>query len=320
MSARSKAQPPRQDNYVKPVPVIAIAVLLLLGSFVRAQEAEWSRWISLGDEAMAKRQYPQAEAAYREALKVAEQHWKRDARLAGALIKLAEACNAESKKDDAEAFANHSVATLEDALKAHKPKNASDELRQVEISASLFDKAGDIFANNQKYPDAETLYRKVIAVREKYASEKFPAKPNNEDFFRSMSQVFGNASAKVADADDKLADLYRSERKIQEAMALYQKSETLREKQYGPDQPQVAKSLNDLATCFSLQGQYDQAEPLYKRVIDIFEHAEYKDTPQMATTLENYAVLLKRTARDTEAKGILQKASAIRTNLANAPQ
>src|ERR1700688_1817701 len=69
MSARSKAQPPRQDNYVKPVPAIAIAVLLLLGSFVRAQEADWSRFISLGDEAMAKRQYPQAEAAYREALK-----------------------------------------------------------------------------------------------------------------------------------------------------------------------------------------------------------------------------------------------------------
>jgi len=320
MSARSKAQPPRQGNYVKPVPAIAIAVLLLLGSFVRAQEADWSRFISLGDEAMAKRQYPQAEAAYREALKVAEQHWKRDARLAGALIKLAEACAAESKKEDAEAFANRSVATLGEALKAHKPKNASDELEQVEVSASLFDKAGDIFAANRKYLDAETMYRKVIAVREKYASEKFPAKPNNEDFFRSMMQTLGDAAPKVADANDKLADLYRSERKIQEAMLLYQQSEVLRERRYGPDKPQTAKSLNDLAICYSLQGNYDQAEPLYKRVIDIFEHAEYKDTPQMATTLENYAVLLKRTARDTEAKDILQKASAVRTKLATAPQ
>ena len=305
---------------MKPVPAIAIAVLLLLGSFVRAQEAEWSRLISLGDEAMAKRQYPQAEAAYREALKVAEQHWKRDARLAGALIKLAEACNAESKKVDAEAFANRSVATLGEALKAHKPKNASDELEQVEVSASLFDKAGDIFAANQKYLDAETMYRRVIAVREKYASEKFPAKPNNEDFFRSMMQTLGDAAPKVADANDKLADLYRSERKIEEAMFLYQQSEVLREKRYGPDKPQTAKSLNDLATCYSLQGNYDQAEPLYKRVIDIFDHAEYKDTPQMATTLENYALLLKRTDRLTEAKDILQKAGAIRTNLATAPQ
>jgi len=135
-----------------------------------------------------------------------------------------------------------------------------------------------------------------------------------------MMQTLGDAAPKVADANDKLADLYRSERKIQEAMLLYQQSEVLRERRYGPDKPQTAKSLNDLAICYSLQGNYDQAEPLYKRVIDIFEHAEYKDTPQMATTLENYAVLLKRTARDTEAKDILQKASAVRTKLATAPQ
>ena len=304
---------------MKPVLAIAIAILLLLGSFARAQEAEWSRLIGLGDEAMAKREYPQAEAAYREALKIAE-HWKKDARLAGALIKLAEACNAQSKKEDAEGFANRSVVTLEEALKAHTPKDASDELQQAEASASVFDKAGDIFATNRKYPDAEAMYQKVLAIRERYTSEKSPLKHGNEDFFRFMARAFSNALAKVADADDKLADLYRSERKIEEATALYQKSEALREKQYGPNQPPVAKSLNDLATCFSLQGKYDQAEPLYKRVIAILEPSGYKEGPQMATALENYALLLKRTAREDEAKDMIQKASAIRTKLATAPQ
>jgi tetratricopeptide (TPR) repeat protein len=300
-------------------PPIAISILLL-GSLAFGQDDDWERLMTAGNEAMSKRQYPEAESSYREALKNAEQHWKKDARVSGALIKLAESCNAQSKRDDAETFANRAVATMEETGKAQKPKNASDELEQVDDSAFLYDKAGDIFATNQKYSNAEVMYRKVIAVRERYASDKFPAKPNNEDFFRSMAQVLSEAPAKLADANDKLADLYRSERKIPEAMTLYRKSEVLREKHYGTDKPQVAKSVNDLATCYSLQGEYDRAEPLYKRVIDILQRSGYNEGPQMATALENYALLLKRTAREAEARNVLERARAIRAKSVIAPQ
>jgi Tetratricopeptide repeat len=300
-----------------PLHTILIAISLLLVEPVAfGQNADWSRLIATGDEAMNKHQYAQAEASYREALKIAEQHWKKDARLSGSLIKLAESSNAQSKKEEAEDFANRSVATMEEALKAHKPKNATDEIEQVGVSAALFNKAGEIFATHQKYSEAEAMYQKVIAAREKYATDQFPSKPNNEDFLRFMAQSLGDASIKLADADDKLADLYRSEHKIQEATVLYQESETLREKQYGPDKPQVVKSLNDLATCYSLQGRYDQAEPLYKRVMGILQRSGYGEGPEMATALENYALLLKKTAREAEAKDVLEKATAIRAKSA----
>lgn len=300
---------------MKAVLAIVLAGLLLQGIPSSGQDAEWEHLIGAGDEAMARHQYSEADGSYGKALTFAEQHWKRDARISAALFKLAESSDAQSKTVDAETFAKRSITALEEALKAHKPKDASEELRQAEISAGLFDKAGDIFAAHQKYSDAEEMYQRVIAVREQYASEKTPSKPNNEDFFRFMAQTLSNAQAKIADANDKLASLYRAEHKFEEAAARYKKSVAAKEKAYGIDKPQVAQSLNDLAACYSLLGQYDQAEPLYKRVIGILDRSDYKEGLPMATALENYALLLRKNGHEAEAKGYLQKADAIRSKI-----
>jgi len=188
----------------------SIAGMAFLGTVVVGQNSDWNRLIDTGDAAMAKHQYSEAERIYRDALNMAEKHWKKDARISASLIKLAEACDAQSEREDAESFATRSVAALEEALKEHKPKNASDELQQVEVSTAAIDKAGDIFAADQKYADAEAMYAKVVAIREKYAAEKPYSKSNtNEDFFKFMSQTLSQAGAKLADADDKLANLYR---------------------------------------------------------------------------------------------------------------
>lgn len=305
----------------KPPPIVCllIANLLLLVTAAFAQDADWSRLHSAGNAAMAKHQYSEAESFYREALNIAEKHWKRDARISTSLIRLAESCNAQSKKDDAESLAHRSVASFEEAVKAHKPKNASDELQQAEISAALLDKSGDIFTTNHNYADAETAYQNVIATREKFASETKPAKPGNEDFFRFLAQASTSAQMKIAEADDKLANLYRSEHKFTEAETLYRESEVIREKQYGSDHFETALSLNNLATCYSQDRKYELAEPLYKRVVLILEHSRYKEEPPMATVLENYALLLKRTAREAGAKDMFARASEIRARAANIP-
>ena len=295
-------------------PVVG-CLLLISVTLVFGQASDWDRLTADGDAAMAKKQYPQAEESYRQALKFAESHWKKDARISGALIKLAESCNAQGKKDDAEAFANRAVTTLTEARKAHKPKDASEEYLQADVTATTFEKAGDIFAANQKYPDAEKMYSQAVAIREHYAAEQPPSKPNNEDFFRFMLQNLGNAQAKVADSDDKLARAYIREGKFQEAAQQYQKSLAIREKQFGPDKPPVAQSVGDVAMCYALQGQYDKAEPLYKRVIAILELNNFQEKPEMAVALENYSLVLRKTGRDAEAKPISERARDIRTKL-----
>src|SRR5258708_35700889 len=155
----------------------ASCLLLMSPASVLRQRSDWDRLIADGDAATAKKQYAQAEESYRQALAFAESHWKKDARISGALIKLAESCNTQGKKDDAEAFAGRAVETLSEAGKAHKPKDASEEYLQEEVKAATIDKAGDIFAANQKYSDAENMYLKVISIREHYAAEKSPSKP-----------------------------------------------------------------------------------------------------------------------------------------------
>jgi hypothetical protein len=284
-------------------------------TFAIGQASDWDRLIADGDAAMVKKQYPQAEESYRQALQFAESHWKKDARVSGALIKLAESCDAQGKKDDAEAFANRAVTTLAEAEKAHKPKDASEEYLQTDVAATTSEKAGDIFAASQKYLDAEKMYLHAIAVREDYFAEEPPSKPNNEDFFRFMAQNTGNVQAKIADSDDKLGRVYVREGKFHEAAQQYQKSEAIREKQFGPDKPSVAQSVGDVAMCYALQGQYDRAEPLYKRMITILELNNFQEKPEMVAALENYSLVLKKIGREAEANAASKRAQEIKTKL-----
>ncbi|MCH7540299.1 MAG: tetratricopeptide repeat protein, partial [Proteobacteria bacterium] len=52
--------------------------------------------------------------------------------------------------------------------------------------------------------------------------------------------------------------------------------------------------------------------PLYKRSLAIWEKALGPDHPDVATSLENYAALLRKTGRGTEATEMEARAKAIR--------
>jgi len=297
--------------------LLAMLSCALWAQSVAGQQSDWDHFMSEGDSAMAQEQYAQAEDSYRRALRYAEAHWRNDARLPGTLIKLAEACNAGGKKNEAEGLANRSAAELSEALKKHEPKDASEEMMQADTSVALLTKAGDLFAVNEKFPDAEAMYQKAIAVRENYAAAKPPSKPSNEDFLRFMAQALGNAQAKVADARDKLGSLYRREQKFQQAEGQFQQSEAIREKVFGADQPPVAQSLGDLAMCHALQGQYEQAVPLYQKVVAILENSKLRESPEMAIALENYSLALRKAGREAEAQPFADSAREIRSKLSS---
>ena len=59
-------------------------------------------------------------------------------------------------------------------------------------------------------------------------------------------------------------------------------------------------------------GRYPEAEPLYKRSLAILLKALGPEHPNVATSLENYAVLLRKMDRDTEAEKMEARAQAIR--------
>ncbi len=68
----------------------------------------------------------------------------------------------------------------------------------------------------------------------------------------------------------------------------------------------------DAATAAYHQGNYPEAEPLFKRALAIVEKALGQDHPGLATVLKNYAALLRKTGRTTEAAKMEARAKAIR--------
>ncbi len=63
---------------------------------------------------------------------------------------------------------------------------------------------------------------------------------------------------------------------------------------------------------YRAQARYAEAEPLYKRALAIREKALRPEHPNVAKSLENYAALLRKTGRSTEAIKMKARAKAIR--------
>src|SRR5215472_15865496 len=81
---------------------------------------------------------------------------------------------------------------------------------------------------------------------------------------------------------------------------------------FGPQDLDVATSLNNLAVLYSAQGKYVEAEPLFKRALAIQEKALGLEHPDVAATMENYAALLSKTKREAEAAQVEANARRIR--------
>jgi tetratricopeptide (TPR) repeat protein len=63
----------------------------------------------------------------------------------------------------------------------------------------------------------------------------------------------------------------------------------------------VASPLNGLAILYKKQGKYTEAEPLYQRALRIREHALGPDHPLTREVVHNYAILLRKMKRKSDA-------------------
>ena len=154
--------------------------------------------------------------------------------------------------------------------------------------------------------------QRVIRLWQDAAEDKPPH--NNEDFFRFLIKTAMNAQGSLANAYEKLAALYFQERKFQQAARLYEKSQPIREISSADIRP-LAQLLGNLASCYAMESKYDQADPLFRRAIALYEESNWLETREALGIMQDYALLLSRTGRTTEAKTMLEKAQAIQTRL-----
>ena len=142
-----------------------------------------------------------------------------------------------------------------------------------------------------RYTDAEPLYKRSLAIYEKALG------PDHPDVALSLNN---------------LAELYRTQGRDADAEPLIKRSLAIREKTLGPNHPDVALSLNNLAALYQMQGRYADAEPLYKRSVAIYENVFGPDHPNIATWLNNLASLYHVQGRYADAEPLVKRSLAIR--------
>ena len=97
--------------------------------------------------------------------------------------------------------------------------------RSPDVAQSLNNLA-QLYHAEGRYTDAEPLYKRSLAIREKTLG------PDHPDVAASLNN---------------LAELYRNQGRYADAEPLYKRSLAINEKSLGPDHPDVAASLNNLA-------------------------------------------------------------------------
>jgi len=96
----------------------------------------------------------------------------------------------------------------------------------------------------------------------------------------------------------------------------FKRALAIREKQLGPDHPQVALGLNNLAELYRAQGRYADAEPLNKRSLTIYENQLGSEHPSVTNGLNNLAFLYRTQGRYVDALPYARRAfSLIRKRL-----
>jgi tetratricopeptide (TPR) repeat protein len=157
-------------------------------------------------------------------------------------------------------------------------------------AARLLNRAGLYLYERGRYSDAEPLFRRALAIREKALGPEHPD---------------------VATSLNNLAGLYDSQGQYAKAEPVYQRALAILEKALDPEHPDVATCLNNLAGLYDAQGQYAKAEPVYQRALAILEKVLGPEHPDVAASLNNLALLYKTKGQYAKAEPVYQRALAI---------
>src|SRR5262249_32131639 len=178
------------------------------------------------------------------------------------------------------------------------------------------------------YADAELLYKRALAIREKALGRDHPdvatvlhnlsrlyddqhryadAAPMAQRALAIWEEAFGPDHPDLATALSGLASLYGKQGRHAEAERLLRRALAIQERALGRDHPNVASSLITLGLLHFRQGQYVDTETLFQQALAIQERALGRDHPAVADTLNDLADLYERQGRYADALPIVRR-------------
>ena len=184
-----------------------------------------------------------------------------------------------------------------------------------------------------RYPEAEPLARKMVAIVERsfanrpqimasalidlaislnYQAKFKESVPIYERAIKIQEAAFGvedpDLSAGLCSLGNALAKLSR----FDDAERVYQRALAITEKAFGPDHPDVSDVLINLGGLYGELGRYVEAEKLFNRSLAIDEKAFGDQDPRVADSLNNLALLMIGQGRYVEAKPLCARALQIK--------
>jgi len=215
---------------------------------------------------------------------------------------------------------------FEDALTEAKASGAED----ARLANSLMNLA-HIKKDLAKFEDAESLFSKALAIREKVLGPEHPAVANSLNelgmFFYQQTQpqylngkrtiivdlfVRENMRPDFRSLDhDQILKILIMEKFVQ-AESLLRRALTIREKILPQEHEEMAVSSHNLGEVLRAAGKYGEAEPLLRRGLAIREKIRGPEDPRVADSSLELAELYRFQKRFAEAEPFYQRALAIR--------
>jgi tetratricopeptide (TPR) repeat protein len=150
--------------------------------------------------------------------------------------------------------------------------------------ASSINELAELYRIRGQYAEAEPLFRKALAIRERVLGADDPA---------------------VAQSLNRLGLLLRNRGKYSEAEPLFRQSLEIWSKKSSEESSDVAQSLNNLAGDLLDKGKYAEAESLCRRSLAISEKLSGPGSVETARSLATLGLLQYKLGRYTEAKKTL---------------
>ncbi|HYA18003.1 MAG TPA: tetratricopeptide repeat protein [Bryobacteraceae bacterium] len=198
---------------------------------------------------------------------------------------------------------------------------------------------GLVYRAEKKYADAETSYRKALAILLKsygvdsmdVANVNFniatvlfdqghqpAAMPFLQRTLVTYENILGSNAGKTASVLCMLGDIRRLAKDYQAAEGPLKRCADIREANGGMQSNDMADALYSLALTYIGEGKYALAEPRLTLVEKIREQTLGIMSPALADTFEQHATLLRQLGRDKDAEKLSSMAAAIRRGANNA--
>jgi len=190
----------------------------------------WEELVARADRASEQNQFEEAITILKQALELAEGFGERDNRLVVSLQKLAEA-NHRTDGDD----------LAEEQLKRAIQLNVAQYGPHSKVVADCSNQLASLYYEKGRFPEAETICRKIVLVYEK---------------------AFGAKHMEVGKVAQNLAMILQEQNKIEEAEKFYQKSLAIMRESAGPFDSDIISLMENYANLLRSAGRSDEADHL----------------------------------------------------------